>query len=59
MWSDCAKPTKVIVAPLALIAIQRPEQIYVRYFMISAAASLLLLAAATRRYRVQALPELV
>ena len=49
----------VIVAPLALIAIQRPEQLYLRYFMISAAASLLLLAAATRRYRVQALPELV
>ena len=35
----------VIVAPLALIAIQRPEQLYVRYFMISVAASLLLLAA--------------
>jgi hypothetical protein len=35
----------VIVVPLALIAIQRPEQLYVRYFMISIAASLLLLAA--------------
>ena len=35
----------VIVVPLALIAIQRPEQLYVRYFMISVAASLLLLAA--------------
>jgi hypothetical protein len=35
----------VIVAPLAVIAIQRPEQLYVRYFMISVAASLLLLAA--------------
>jgi hypothetical protein len=35
----------VIAAPFALIAIQRPEQLYVRYFMISVAASLLLLAA--------------
>jgi hypothetical protein len=35
----------VIVAPLALIAIQRPEQLYLRYFMISVAASLLMLAA--------------
>jgi hypothetical protein len=35
----------VIVAPLALIAIQRFEQLYIRYFMISVAASLLLLAA--------------
>ena len=35
----------VIVAPLALIAIKRPEQLYVRYFMISVAMSLLLLAA--------------
>ena len=35
----------VIVPPLALIAIQRPEQLYLRYFMISIAASLLLLAA--------------
>ena len=35
----------VIVAPLAVIAIQRPEQLYVRYFMISVAMSLLLLAA--------------
>jgi len=35
----------VIVAPLALIAIQRPEQLYLRYFMISIAASLLMLAA--------------
>jgi hypothetical protein len=34
----------VIVAPLALIAIKRPEQLYVRYFMISVAMSLLLLA---------------
>jgi hypothetical protein len=34
----------VIVAPLALIVIQRPEQLYVRYFMISIAASLLLLS---------------
>jgi len=34
----------VIVAPLALIAIRRPEQLYVRYFMISVATSLLLLA---------------
>jgi hypothetical protein len=34
----------VIVAPLALIALQRPEQLYVRYFMISVAMSLLLLA---------------
>jgi hypothetical protein len=33
-----------IVVPLALIAIQRPEQLYVRYFMISVATSLLLLA---------------
>jgi len=32
----------VIVAPLALIAIQRPEQLYVRYLMISVAMSLLL-----------------
>jgi len=36
----------VIVAPLALIAIQRPEQLYVRYLMISVATSLLLLSAA-------------
>jgi hypothetical protein len=36
----------VIVAPLALIAIQRPEQLYVRYFMISVVTSLLLLASA-------------
>ena len=34
----------VIVAPLALIAIERPEQLYVRYFMISVATSLLLLS---------------
>jgi len=34
----------VIAAPLALIAIRRPEQLYVRYFMISVATSLLLLA---------------
>jgi hypothetical protein len=34
----------VIVAPLALIAIQRPEQLYVRYLMISVAISLLLLS---------------
>ena len=36
----------VIVAPLALIAIQRPEQLYVRYLMISVAMSLLLLSSA-------------
>ncbi len=36
----------VIVAPLALIAIQRPEQLYVRYLMISVAISLLLLSSA-------------
>jgi hypothetical protein len=36
----------VIVAPLALIAIHRPEQLYVRYFMISVAMSLLLLSSA-------------
>jgi hypothetical protein len=35
----------VIVAPLALIAIQRPEQLYVRYFIISVALFLVLLAA--------------
>jgi len=35
----------VIVLPLALIAIKRPEQLYVRYFIISVATSLLLLAA--------------
>jgi len=34
----------VIVAPLALIAIQRPEQLYVRYLMISGGISLLLLS---------------
>jgi hypothetical protein len=34
----------VIVAPLALIAIQLPEQLYVRYLMISVAISLLLLS---------------
>jgi hypothetical protein len=34
----------VIVAPLGMIAIQRPEQLYVRYFMISLASALLLLA---------------
>jgi hypothetical protein len=34
----------VIAAPLALIAIKRPDQLYVRYFMISVATSLLLLA---------------
>jgi hypothetical protein len=34
----------VITAPLGLIALQRPEQLYVRYFMISVAASLLLLS---------------
>jgi hypothetical protein len=34
----------VNVAPLALIAIKRPDQLYVRYFMISVATSLLLLA---------------
>jgi hypothetical protein len=36
----------VIVAPLALIAIQRPEQLYVRYLMISVGISLLLLSSA-------------
>src|SRR5262249_42051212 len=36
----------VIVPPLALIAIQRPEQLYIRYLMISVAMSLLLLSAA-------------
>jgi hypothetical protein len=36
----------IIVAPLALIAIQRPEQLYVRYLMISVAISLLLLSSA-------------
>jgi hypothetical protein len=45
----------VIVAPLALIAIQRPQQLYVRYFIISVAFSLLLLgsgcAALLRRVR--------
>ena len=35
----------VILAPLALLALKRPEQLYVRYFMISVAMSLLLLAA--------------
>jgi hypothetical protein len=34
----------VILAPLALIAIRRPEQLYVRYLMISVAISLLLLS---------------
>jgi hypothetical protein len=34
----------VIVAPLALIAIYRPEQLYVRYFMIGVAMFLLLLS---------------
>jgi hypothetical protein len=34
----------VIAAPFALIAIQRPEQLYVRYFIISVALSLVLLA---------------
>ncbi len=33
----------VILAPLGLIAIRRPEQLYVRYFMISVATSLVLL----------------
>lgn len=36
----------VIVTPLVLIAIARPEQLYVRYFMINLAMSLLLLASA-------------
>jgi hypothetical protein len=36
----------IIVAPLALIAIRRPEQLYVRYLMISVAMSLLLLSSA-------------
>ena len=35
----------IIVAPLTVIAIKRPEQLYLRYFMISVAMSLLLLAA--------------
>jgi hypothetical protein len=34
----------VIVVPLAVIAIQRPEQLYVRYFIISVAVSLVLLS---------------
>jgi hypothetical protein len=34
----------VIVVSLAVIAIQRPEQLYVRYFMISVAVSLVLLS---------------
>ena len=34
----------VILAPLAVIAIQRPQQLYVRYLMISVAMSLLLLS---------------
>jgi hypothetical protein len=34
----------VIVAPFALIAIHRPEQLYVRYLMMSVALSLMLLA---------------
>jgi len=34
----------VIVAPLALITIQRPEQLYVRYFIVSVAFSVVLLA---------------
>ena len=34
----------VIAGPLALIAIKRPDQLYVRYFIISVATSLLLLA---------------
>jgi hypothetical protein len=34
----------VIVAPLGLIAIQRPEQLYVRYFIISVAICLVLFA---------------
>jgi hypothetical protein len=36
----------VNVLPLVLIAIKRPEQLYVRYFIISVATSLLLLASA-------------
>jgi hypothetical protein len=36
----------IIVMPLAVIAIKRPEQFYVRYFMISVAVSLLLLSSA-------------
>lgn len=36
----------VIVAPLVLIAIQRPEQLYVRYLMISVTIALLLLSSA-------------
>ena len=36
----------VIAAPLALIAIQRPEHLYVRYLIISVAISLLLLSSA-------------
>jgi hypothetical protein len=34
----------VIAAPLGLIALQQPQQLYVRYFIISVAASLLLLS---------------
>ena len=34
----------VIVVPLVVIAIQRPEQLYVRYFIISVAVSLVLLS---------------
>ena len=36
----------VIVVPLVVIAIQRPEQLYVRYLVISVAMSLLLLSSA-------------
>jgi hypothetical protein len=37
----------VLVTPLVLIAITRPEQLYVRYFMISVAMSLLLFSSAS------------
>jgi hypothetical protein len=37
----------VLVTPLVLIAITRPEQLYVRYFMISIAMSLLLFSSAS------------
>jgi hypothetical protein len=49
----------VIVAPLALIAIRRPEQLYVRYLMISVAISLLLLSSAYAAKLRQGVTELV
>ena len=49
----------VIVVPLGVIAIQWPEQFYVRYFMISVAASLYCSLRGTRPCCVEALPGLV